>query len=54
MEGGLAHAGLRSDSAILKKSMEGFFFGDLRGIGGARRRRVALAMEAKAGTPQSP
>ncbi len=33
---------LHGESPIQKKSMEGFFLASLRGIGGARRRRVAF------------
>ena len=40
-------------SAIQKKSMEGFFSGVLRGIGGARVARCG-AMEPEGGTPESP
>ena len=47
MEGELAHAELRSDSAILKKSTEGFFFGDLRGIGGGAERVRSTGREGK-------
>ena len=51
MEGGLAHAELRSDSAILKKSMEGFFLATYAGLEGARSACVAPAGRVSPGKP---
>jgi hypothetical protein len=50
-EGGLAHAELRSDSAIQKKSTEGFFEATYAGLEGARSACVAPAGRVSPGKP---